>query len=132
MDLARRAPDRVPIPRRGQSSLDGFSDEVSATEGVSLVDLEPLTTLLVRTCNSQYRIIVLRGTTVLVQGGRSFADVTVGVLNGSSFGGSLLKLAWIGVGLCMEIHSGGQRFVTSPVRAITTECNPSTDCPQDP
>jgi hypothetical protein len=114
----------------GQSTLDGFSDEVSATEGVSLVDLEPLTTLLVRTCNSQYRIIVLRGTTVLVQGGRSFADVTIGVLNGSSLGGSLLRLAWIGVGLCMEIHSGGRRFVTSPVRAITTDRNPSTDCPQ--
>jgi hypothetical protein len=129
MDLAHRAPDRECIPRRGQFTLYGFSEDVSATAGVSLVDLEPLTALLVRTRNSLYRIIVLRGTTVLVQGGRSFADVTLGVLNGSSLGGNLLKLAWIGVGLCMEIHSNGQCIVTSPVRAITADCKPSTDSP---
>ena len=132
MDLAHSAPDRECIPKRGQFTLDGFSDDVSATEGVSLSDLEPLTTLLVRTRNSLYRIIVLRGTTVLVRGGRSFGDVTLGVLNGSSSGGNLLKLAWIGVGLCMEIHSDGRRIVTSPVRAITAERNPSPDSPSAP
>jgi hypothetical protein len=107
------------IPR--QATLDGFADEVSATEGVCVRDLEPLTTLLVRTCNSLYRIIVSRGTAVLVQGGQFFPEVTLGHLDGSSFGGSLLKLAWIGVGLRMEISSGGQRIVTSPVREIRTE-----------
>jgi hypothetical protein len=75
MDVADRARDRPCILKRGQSIFDGFSDDASATDGVSLDNLEPLTTLLVRTCNSQYRITVLRGTTVLVQGGRSFADV---------------------------------------------------------
>ncbi len=112
------------------STLDEFADEVSATEGVSLTELEPLTTLLVRTCHSLYRIIVWRGTTVLVQGGRRFPDVTVGRLNGSSLGGSVLKLAWIGVGLRMEICAGGRRIVTSPVREITTERDPSTARPQ--
>jgi len=46
--------------------------------------------------------------------------MTTAHLNGSSAGGSLLKVAWIGVGLCMEISARGQRIVTSPVRAITT------------
>jgi hypothetical protein len=41
-----------------------------------------------------------------------------------------LKLAWIGVGMCMEINAGDERIVTSPVRAFTTERNPSTHCPQ--
>jgi len=113
----------VLMPRR--ATLDGFADEVSATEGICVRDLEPLTTLLVRTCNSLYRIIISRGTTVLVQGGQFFPDVTPGHLDGSSFGGSLLKLAWIGVGLRMEICSGGQRIVTSPVREFRTERPPS-------
>jgi hypothetical protein len=107
------------IPR--ESTLDGFADELAACKGVNLRDLEPLTTLLVRTCHSVYRIIVLRGTTVLVQGGPFFPDVTVGQLDGSGFGGRMLKLGWIGVGSRFEISSDGRRFVTSPVRAITTE-----------
>jgi hypothetical protein len=107
------------IPR--ESTLDGFAGEVSACEGVSLPDLDSMTTLFVRTCHSVYRIIVLRGTTVLVQGGPFFPDVTTGQLVGSGFGGKMLKLGWIGVGLRLEISADGRRFVTSPVRAITTE-----------
>jgi hypothetical protein len=30
-------------------------------------------------------------------------------------------MQWIGIGLCMEIYSGGQRIVTSRVKTITTE-----------
>jgi hypothetical protein len=116
------------MPR--QTTLDGFADELSSCEGVSLLDLEPFTALLVRTCHSVYRIIVLQGTTVLVQGGPCFPDRTIGQLNGSGFGGNLLKLGWIGVGLRMEISSDGKRFVTSAVRAITTEWNPSMYRPQ--
>ena len=110
-------------------TLDGFTEELSACEGVNLCDLEPMTTLVVRTSHSVYRIIVLQDTTVLVQGGR-FPDDTIGHLHGSGFGGNLLKLGWIGVGLRMEISVDGKRFVTSVVRAITTESDPATDRPQ--
>jgi len=114
----------------GQNTLDGFADELSSCEGVSLLDLEPFTALLVRTCHSVYRIIVLQGTTVLVQGGPCFPDLTIGQLNGSGFGGNLLKLGWIGVGLRMDISSDDKRFVTSAVRAIEPEWNPSMHRPQ--
>lgn len=107
------------IPRA--ATLDGFIESASTSDGVNLRELEPLTTLLVRTCNSQYRIIVSRQTAVLVQGGQFFPEVTSAHLDGSSAGGSFLKIAWIGVGMRMEISAGGQRIVTSPVRAITTE-----------
>lgn len=117
--LAGPRPTAVLIPRA--ATLDGFVDSASTTDGVSLRDLDPLTTLIVRTCNSRYRIIVSRNTAILVQGGQFFPDVTAAHLDGSSAGGSFLKLAWIGVGLRMEISAGGQRIVTSPVRAITTE-----------
>ena len=109
----------VGIPRA--ATLDGFVSATSEAGGVSLRDLEPLTTLLVRTCNSQYRIVTSQNTTVFVQGGRFFPDVTHARLEGSSFGGSCLKVGWIAVGLHMEIFADGQRIITSPVRAIDWE-----------
>ena len=103
------------------ATLDGFVDSASTTKGVCLRDLEPLTTLLVRTCNSRYRITVSRHAAIVVQGGPFFPEPTTARLEGSSAGGSFLKVAWIGIGLRMEISAGGQRIVTSPVRAITRD-----------
>lgn len=108
----------VVLPR--EATLDGFVQSASGA-GVSLREIEPLTTLVVGTCNTQYRIIVSRQSAILVQGGRFFPEVTSAHLDGSSAGGSFLKMAWIGVGMRMEISAGGQRIVTSPVRTITTE-----------
>ena len=106
------------VLRRG--TLDGFSEAVSHADGVGLADLDPITTLLVRTHNTLYRITAVRPPTthVLVQGGRFFPNTTDARLWGSSFGGSLLKMAWIGVGLRMEICANGQLIITSPVKAI--------------
>ncbi len=109
----------VLVPR--VATLDGFAAEVCTADGVNVNDLEPLTTLAVQTCNSLYRITITRRTAVLVQGGRFFPAMTPAHLNGSGFGGSLLKVAWIGIGLRMEIVVGGRRIVTSPVRTISTE-----------
>jgi hypothetical protein len=108
-------------------TLDGFADRLAASEGVDVLDLEPMTTLVVRTAHSAYRIVVLQDTTVLLQGGSRFPDATIAHLRGSGFGGYLLKLAWIGVGLRMEFLVDGTRFVTSTVRAIATERDPATD-----
>ena len=111
-------PTAVLIPRN--ATLDGFVQSAAAGDGVSLRDLEPRTTLIVRTRNTIYRIIVSRNSAILVQGGQFFPDATVANLDGSSAGGSFLKIAWIGVGMRMEISAGDRRIVTSPVRAIAT------------
>ena len=116
-------PDATPstrtlVPKR--CTLDGFADEISRNDGIDIHTAEPLVTLLVRTENSLYRIIPLQAgdTRVLVQGGQFFPEPTEGRFAGSSFGGSFLKMHWLGVGLRMEIYSGGQRIVTSEVRRI--------------
>ena len=57
------APTVVVVPRR--CTLDGFAEEVSQTSGVDLTTLDPITTLLVRTANSLYRITVDRKSTRL-------------------------------------------------------------------
>jgi hypothetical protein len=74
--------------------------------------------LLVRTRNSVYRLIVTRDTEVTVQGGDFFVHPTAAFVDGSGFGGSLIKIGWIGVGLRMEIRVADRRIVTSPVRSI--------------
>jgi hypothetical protein len=99
------------------ATIDGFAEATAGT-GVSLFDLDPLTVLLVDTHNTRYRLVVSQRTAVFVTGGRFFPDTTAARLEGASLGGSLLKLGWIGAGLCMEFQAGGQRIVTSPVRAI--------------
>ena len=107
------------IPRA--ATLDGFVDDVAKADGVYLRDIEPLTTVIVHTCNSRYHVIVSHDTSVIVQGGQFFPDATPGRIDGSSFGGSFLKVGWIGIGLRMEIFAQDQRIITSPVRDISIQ-----------
>ena len=91
---SHRAPEVV--PRR--CTLDGFVEEVSRTEGIGLIDVDAFTTLVVHTENSVYQVTILKphAKEVLVQGGAFFPVRTKACLNGSSFGGSCLKLGWVG------------------------------------
>ena len=109
--------DRL-VPQR--STLSGFATEALAKPGVALARLEPWSRLVVRTHNTAYHITVLEPceSRVLVQGGRYFAEATEAVLFGSSFGGNLLKVRWIGCGMRMEISANDRKIVTSPVRSV--------------
>lgn len=107
------------VPRA--ATLDGFVDDVGDARGIHLRDVEPLTTLVVQTHNSRYRIVMTGGTSAIVQGGKFFPDPTPARIDGSGFGGSVLKTAWIGVGLKMEIFANDQRIITSPVLDVTLE-----------
>lgn len=103
------------------ATLDGFVSGTTGASGVLLRDLEPLTTLIVQTRNTRYRIIVTRGDEIVVQGGSFFPSPTSAHLDGASLGSSFLKLGWIGLGLRMEIRAGGQRIVTTSVRSVMRE-----------
>ena len=107
------------VPR--VAMLDGFVDAASACHGISVLDLEPLTVLRVDTRNSVYRIVISQRTAVFVQGGQFFPEPSAAHLAGATFGGSLLKIGWIGVGMRMEICGDDGPIVTSPVRRITIE-----------
>ena len=109
----------APVPRH--RTLDGFVEAVSEADGIILTDLDAFTTLVVQTDNSVYEIMILQpyAREVFVQGGEFFPERTRVCLSGSSFGGSCLKLGWVGVGLHMEFHAEDQWVITSHVRAIT-------------
>jgi hypothetical protein len=101
--------------------VDHFIDLMDPVEGVYLRQLPPLTTLMVWTRNSLYRMVVTEGSSVQVQGGTFFPNFTPALVDGASMGRGVLKKGWISVGLEMEIRARGRRIVTSPVQAITTE-----------
>ena len=109
------------VPRH--RTLDGVVEAVSRTEGVGLTDVDALSTLVVRTDNSVYQITILQpyAREVLVQGGAFFPERTRACLTGSSFGGSCIKLGWVGMGLHMEFHFDDKWIITSHVRSITVE-----------
>ena len=99
-------------------TLDGFAAAVGDVRGLAVAELPAITRLRVQTENTLYQLVVLgpRESDILVEGGRFFPVSTRARLEGSSFGGALLKLAWLGVGLRMELRCNGQRIVTSPVQ----------------
>ena len=93
--------------------LDAWSDG-KWDQGVQIDQMEELATLAVRTRNTVYEITVLNGYTgeVLVRGGKFFPERTAVRLEGSTFGGSILKWRGIYVGMRMEI-------VPEPVEMIS-------------
>ncbi len=107
-------------PRRAGHTLEGFAAQAAETVGVSLTELSPIDEFEVRTRNTRYRITVVarHEARVLVHGGAFFPVPSEAHLSGSTLGGSLLKLGWIGCGFCMELHHEGRRIVTTRVREI--------------
>jgi hypothetical protein len=104
-------------------SLESVAEISPALEGVILGEMEACDTIHVRTCNSVYEIFLLdpKSGRVLVRGGERFAEPMEARVSGSTFGGCMLKLGWLGVGLRIEIYADGQRFVTSPVQSLRVE-----------
>ena len=106
-------------------TLDAFTSTAATADGVMVEHLDPLTTLVVRTKNSVYRITVTSGRAVIVQGGAFFPLPTRVRIGGATLGGSALKLGWIGVGFCLELWTDDGAVTTTRVRAISTAATPA-------
>jgi hypothetical protein len=111
--------DTLLLPRI--ATLKGFLD--SSANGLDLQTAPPMLELRVETRNTTYRIIVSGQGRIYIEGGRYFPTATPAHFDGASAGGSLLKIGWVVVGLCMEVTANGQRIVTSPVRTILSTCD---------
>ncbi|HEX9725469.1 MAG TPA: hypothetical protein VGC53_14415 [Vicinamibacteria bacterium] len=106
------------VPRR--CTLDGFAEEASRRGGMDLAELPALTRLEVQTQNTAYEVTLLSPleSKVLIRGGRFFAEPAESYLCGSSYGGNLLKVSWVGLGMRLEVMREGRRIVTSPVQSV--------------
>jgi hypothetical protein len=100
--------------------VTGMSDNL---KGLTLETLKPCDTIHARTRNSDYEIFLLdpESGRALVKGGKYFAEPMEATVSGSTFGGCMLKMGWLGVGLRMEFSANGQYVMTSPVEGLRVE-----------
>jgi hypothetical protein len=100
-------------------SWDNLMKISAGLPGITLESLAPFDSLRVTTLNSDYQIFLLDPRTgrALVEGG-CFPEPVEAVVNGSNFGGSTLKVGWIGIGLRLEMWVDNRLVSTSPVQSF--------------
>jgi len=89
--------------------------------GVRVEDLVPGSWLQVKTQNTCYRILILLGAMALITGHPLFCPRPVLItIHGSTWGGSMLKMRFIGRGMHLEFHHPDYStpIVTSPIQEI--------------
>ena len=89
--------------------------------GVRVEDLVPGSRLQVKTQNTCYRILILFGAMALITGHPLFCPRPVLItIHGSTWGGSMLKVRFIGRGMHLEFHHPDYStpIVTSPIQEI--------------
>lgn len=104
------------------SSLKRLTDLSPLLQGIELATLATFDTILVRTVNSEYRIFMLDPETgqALLEGGKFTEPIEVMIL-GSSFGGSILRTGWVGIGVRIEALAQERYIRTSPVQSLWVE-----------
>lgn len=114
----RRSPREDLVP--SACTLDGFTEALERMGGFDPSSLDPLSEMVVTTESTTYRITLIDPVTsrILVQDGKFFPIAFEAQLCGSSFGGSLLKQHWIGIGMRMELHCEQGHIVTTPVVSV--------------
>lgn len=90
--------------------------------GIKIDELEVGTKIEAQTFNSLYTIEVLENGKFMVNGGTRFTAPQEVAIAGSTWGGSMLKMKWIGINMCIEMeHPNPERdiLLTSLVQTIT-------------
>jgi hypothetical protein len=104
-------------------SLDSCVKDFPENQGIHISHLVPFQGVQIQTQNNPYSLFVLEPSEgkVLVRGGQYFPVFKEAYLCGSTWGGSILRLGWIGLGMCLEIYVDGIRIVTTPLKAFSVE-----------
>ena len=100
---------------------------------VVLESLEPFDTILLRTHNSDYRILLLDPKTgrALVEGGDYIVEPTEALVRGSAVVGDAFKSGMISVGCRLEMWVDERAFLTSPVKTLYVKHNGDAESVQD-
>jgi hypothetical protein len=96
--------------------------------GVRLQDLKPGSRLEVHTRHTCYDLVVLSGNEVMISGHPLYCPQPTPVtITGSTWGGSMLKVRFIGRGMHLEFHHPEYHMpiVTSPIQEIRENAWPA-------
>src|SRR5262245_19850973 len=110
-------------------TVDGVTEICDELEGLTLRTLEACDMIHARTRNNDYEIFLLdpESGRALVQGGEYFTEPVEATVTGSTFGGCMLRMGWLGVGLRMEFYTHGLRTVTSPIQSLRVDHDSISD-----
>jgi hypothetical protein len=103
----------------GREHRDTVNEPRSSCD-LPFVHLKPFDTVLLRTHNSDYRILMLEPAIgrVLVEGGAHLGEPTEALLRGSAIPGTAFRGGEICVGGRVEMWVDEKVFITSPVKSI--------------
>jgi hypothetical protein len=92
---------------------------------VDLNSLQPFDTILLRTRNSDYRMLLLDPNTgrALVEGGQYLTEPSEALIKGSAISGSAFKTASICIGGRLEMWVDDRAFLTSPITGVHVKHN---------
>ena len=113
-----------PLPYRNHpGSTRPVQEDTPRSGMVTGIDMRSLpagTEVIVDTCHSRYRFVMRDGggRNAQVEGGRHFPREVTARVEGSTLGGSPLKVGWVGLGWFVELSFDGKRIITSQVRSI--------------
>jgi hypothetical protein len=107
--------------------------EMSSSADIRLDSLQPFDTILLRTYNSDYRILLLDPKTgrALVEGGDYIVEPTEAVVCGSALVGDEFKPGTISVGCRLEVWIGERVLLTSPVKTVCVKQNGDAESVRD-
>jgi hypothetical protein len=111
------------------NDLNGKLVQSEIEGGVFLQDLPPSTVLTIQTMHHCYTAVFLGGSQALISGHPEFCPVPVPVaIAGSTWGGSVLKVRFVGRGMHLEFHHPEYPtpIVTSRIQEIR-DCLPAAE-----
>lgn len=110
-------------PKRSSTVIS--EQEQSETDEVLLESLSPFDTILLRTHNNEYRILLLDPRTgrALVEGGDYLVEPNEALLRGSAIPGSEFKAGWICAGSRLEIWVDERVLLTSAIKSVHVKHN---------
>jgi len=106
--------------------------KTSSATDVVLESLNAFDTILLRTHNSEYRILLLdpRIGRVLIEGGSYLLEPREGLVKGSALPGSVFNGGTISLGGRLEMWVDERIFLTSPIKSVAVQHNSAAESPE--
>jgi hypothetical protein len=117
----------------GDTHLTRDETHLSGSDQIMLESLEPFDTVMLRTYNTDYRILVLDPKTgrALVEGGSLLMEPHEGFVRGSSFPGKPLNKGAICAGCRLEMWVDERVLLTSPVKSFEVKHSAPAESKRD-
>ncbi|MBU0612588.1 hypothetical protein KKB10_01095 [Patescibacteria group bacterium] len=109
----------------GQSEIAFLAEQMGESSGIWLKDIAPLSVVTIFTQNTEYVFSVIdpdKGEVEITSNGTTITHPHFAQIIGSTFGGSVIRVKWIGIDMCLEVmvYDEANRIITtSSIRRIT-------------